>query len=66
MKKAILLGVCALGGVLPLVAQTEPATPLKPVTNGNPLCPFLFTADPTAVDMKGDSTCMEPTTPRSI
>lgn len=53
MKKAILLGVCALGGVLPLVAQTEPATPLKPVTNGNPLCPFLFTADPTAVEYEG-------------
>lgn len=53
MKKTILLGVCALGSVLQIMAQTEPATPLKPVTNGNPLCPYLFTADPTAVEYEG-------------
>lgn len=29
------------------VAQTAPAAPLKTPANGNPLCPFLFTADPT-------------------
>jgi len=35
------------------VAQTAPAAPLKTPTNGNPLCPFLFTADPTAVEHEG-------------
>jgi hypothetical protein len=52
MKKTILLAACTWASTL-LVAQTEPATPLKPVTNGNPLCPFLFTADPTAVEYDG-------------
>lgn len=37
----------------PGFAQTTPAHALKQPGNGNPLLPFLFTADPTAVEYEG-------------
>lgn len=59
MKKSMtvllkMLGVAWLSlSSLSAAAQTNPATALKPTTNGNPLCPYLFTADPTAVEYEG-------------
>lgn len=53
MNKAIITAtLVACLGLHPIKA-TEPATPLKPPTSGNPLCPYLFTADPTAIEYEG-------------
>lgn len=34
-------------------AQTQPTVTGKPVGQGNPLCPFVFCADPTAIEYEG-------------
>ena len=53
MKKilSILILVCSFA--LISRAQTEAVASFKSATNGNPLCPYLFTADPTAVEHDG-------------
>ena len=53
MKKNLSVLILASCLALMAQAQTRPAASFKSATNGNPLCPYLFTADPTAVEYEG-------------